>query len=428
MQHNSVIVVLGMHRSGTSVLCKAIETLGVDFGDRLLEGDQWNAKGYFEHYAIQQLDDRLLRLLGVRWNSLVLSCWEDALPWVFSLKSQAIDFLRKDFSQKPLWGLKDPRMCRLLPFWKGVFDELGVAPSYVLALRNPLNVALSLNKRDDMSIHHGVLLWLSHMAAAFVDSAGARCAVVEYDYLLANPAAELERVSTLLGMPIAETAATAREEFVSTFLDRDLQHNQQSIDALNAHPDVPIEVKELYAAMLAMASGTPSDRDWEQIRVRCADVMADWWPREVGSLHTHEPDAMAFRESVAMIARLRSELLVSNAEIVASQSQIELQAALIGGKDAEIVRLRSELESCRWAVASKDQEVARLGAEVLRLGQELEQSATAKQQTDQFVAAKQLELQLLEQENGKIREELAARVDVIRRYELLLKMAGAKLD
>ena len=48
MQEHSVIVVLGMHRSGTSVLCKAIESLGVDFGDRLLGGDQWNAKGCFK--------------------------------------------------------------------------------------------------------------------------------------------------------------------------------------------------------------------------------------------------------------------------------------------------------------------------------------------------------------------------------------------
>lgn len=410
MQEHSVIVVLGMHRSGTSVLCKAIESLGVDFGDRLLGGDQWNAKGYFEHFAIQQLDDRLLRLLGVRWNTLDISGWEDALPWVYSLKSQAVDFLRKDFAEVSVWGIKDPRMCRLLPFWKGVFDELNVAPRYVLALRNPLNVALSLNKRDGIAIREGVLLWLSHMSAAFRDSAGSPCTVVEYEYLFDDAAGQLERLARALDLKGGERGQAIREEFASTFLDKGLQHNQQSIDALNAHPDVPPEVKELYAAMLAMASSEPSAYDWSNIRAQCHDLMIRWWPQQVATLHSHNPDALVLRESVAMIGRLRSELMDMDAQLVARRSQANSLATLIGAKDMEIMRLRSELEACQEALATKDDVIASLRSDI-----------------DELAVESQRAVESLTTEVDQARTELEVRLALIRRYELLMKMAGITL-
>lgn len=410
MLEQSVIVVLGMHRSGTSVLCKAIESLGVEFGDRLLEGDQWNAKGYFEHFAIQQLDDRLLRLLGVRWDTLDILGWEDALPWVYSLKSQAVDFLRKDFAGLPAWGIKDPRMCRLLPFWKGVFDELDVTPRYVLALRNPLNVALSLNKRDGIGIREGVLLWLSHMSAAFRDSAGSPCVVVEYEYLLDDAAGQLERLVSALNLEDGGMGA-ARQEFISAFLDKELQHNQHSTAALNAHPEVPTEVKELYAAMLVMAKSEPSAADWSKIRAQCEDLMTRWWPHEVAAIDRPSPDPSVLRESVAMIGRLRNDLLDLDAQLVAARSKVSSLAALVGAKDMEIMRLRGELEASQAAVAAKDDTIASLGRDLGLL--------EIKWQED---------LASLTSENDRISGELEMRLGLIRRYELLMKMAGMKLQ
>lgn len=410
MLEQSVVVVLGMHRSGTSVLCKAIESLGVEFGDRLLGGDQWNAKGYFEHFAIQQLDDRLLRLLGVRWDTLDILGWEDALPWVYSLKSQAVDFLRKDFAGVPMWGIKDPRMCRLLPFWKGVFDELDVTPRYILALRNPLNVALSLNKRDGMSVRQGSLLWLSHMAAAFRDSAGSPSVVVEYEYLLDDAAAQLDRLASALNL-VDGGMGVGREEFVSTFLDKGLQHNQQSTEALNAHPEVPTEVKELYAAMLVLAKSEPSTSDWSTIRKQCEDLMTQWWPHEVAAVGRPNPDALVLRESVAMIGRLRSDLLDLDAQLVAGRSQVSSLAALVGAKDMEIMRLRGELEICQGSVAAKDDTIASLNRGLGLLEARWQQDMAA-----------------LTSENDLIRGELEAHSGLIRRYELLMKMAGLKLQ
>lgn len=434
---DSAVVVLGMHRSGTSLLCKAIEAVGVDFGERLIKGDQWNAKGYFEHYDIQQLDDRLLRLLGVRWSTLDISHWEDAIPWMYTLKSQAIEILQRDFSEASLWGVKDPRMCRLLPFWKGVFEELGVATKYVLALRNPLNVALSLHKRDNISVRDGVLLWLSHMARALIDSEGAQCVVVEYEYLLADPAGQLDRLCAVLNLSYGNDVTETRGQFVSTFVDQALRHNQESVDALNAHPEIPEAIKGLYADMLQMASSLPSEQDWQRLQARCQELMGAWWPSNVTSLSSPVCDALVFRESIATIGRLRSELLHENAQSVAAQSQIVAQASLLGQKDAEIMRLRHELASYAEVSAGKEAELMHLHveaathaldgkrnkAEMAELRERLE---TASRSLEQFDATKQSEVDSLIHENMRVKEELANRVALIRRYELLMKMAGVR--
>ena len=74
--------------------------------------------------------------------------------------------LRRDFSAAPRWGLKDPRLCRLLPWWETLWPEMGSRPLFLLVRRAPAEVAASLARREGMSPAKAYLLWLRHTLEA----------------------------------------------------------------------------------------------------------------------------------------------------------------------------------------------------------------------------------------------------------------------
>src|SRR5438874_13462814 len=109
-----VVVILGMHRSGTSALSGALAQMGVDFGKHLTSPSRHNPKGYFEHPEIFALHDELLHALGSRWDDYLSlpSGWAETQV-ATKIRSSLIAILKRDFSEVSLFGLKDPRLCRL---------------------------------------------------------------------------------------------------------------------------------------------------------------------------------------------------------------------------------------------------------------------------------------------------------------------------
>jgi O-antigen biosynthesis protein len=108
------VVILGMHRSGTSALCGALHLMGVDFGNRLMPATDANAKGYSEHEEIVRAHDRLLTSLGSYWDD------DEPMPprWVereitHEVQADLVGIFKRDFAPIHLFGIKDRRMCRL---------------------------------------------------------------------------------------------------------------------------------------------------------------------------------------------------------------------------------------------------------------------------------------------------------------------------
>jgi hypothetical protein len=132
------VVVLGMHRSGTSALCGALDRLGVDFGGRLMPATDWNAKGHWEHQEIVDLHDALLYAHGSRWDDdePLRAGWAEA-DVTRDARAQLIAILERDFRESAIFGIKDPRMCRLLALWRAVFEAAEVEPHYAFVLRHP---------------------------------------------------------------------------------------------------------------------------------------------------------------------------------------------------------------------------------------------------------------------------------------------------
>ena len=146
------VVVLGMHRSGTSAAARVVNLLGVPLvsGD-LLPADEANPRGYWESEALRRFDDELLQAVGGTWSR------PPAAPdWGLAngLRDQALSSFGSAFSGTREWVWKDPRASITLPFWRAAF---AFSPAVVLVHRDPREVAASLERRDGFTAYDALL-------------------------------------------------------------------------------------------------------------------------------------------------------------------------------------------------------------------------------------------------------------------------------
>ncbi|MBA2923309.1 hypothetical protein G9Q84_10425 [Pseudomonas sp. P7] len=249
-----IVVVLGMHRSGTSSLTRGLKVLGVDLGANLFDGIEGNNdKGFFEDVDVNNFNVELLGSLGRDWHSLE-PIHPDELnsSAVQEFKLRAIQLLRSKIRSSPCFGLKDPRITRLLPFWSSVFEHLKLRVSYLVAFRHPMSVARSLQRRDEFEFEKGYLLWADHMLAALRDTFGQERVVVEYDRLMRQPEKELQRIATEFELDF-DPNGKALAEYKTGFLDSSLRHTEFQPEDLLIDPLAPAGTVELYQLLLALS-------------------------------------------------------------------------------------------------------------------------------------------------------------------------------
>lgn len=220
------IFILGMHRSGTSVLARIVNLLGVELGGNLMQAADDNQKGFFEHEPIVQIHEALLTELGMHWSDstpLPLG-WEtsDAARYAQAEIEKIID---ADFANSNLWALKDPRQCRLMALWLPVLEKKNIEPYFIIAYREPAEVAASLAKRDKMGEEAALATWLTYTVDALLSAIDFPHAVIRYDALLQDwQRCAKEAAKTLkLEWPVAVKDA---EENVSAFISNDLRHHK----------------------------------------------------------------------------------------------------------------------------------------------------------------------------------------------------------
>lgn len=254
-QQKHIIVVLGMHRSGTSVITRSLKVLGVELGERLIAGiPENNEKGFYEDAEINAFDNELLQELGHDWHTLTpVLPNELATPAVGEFKLRAVEILRNKLSTTNCFGLKDPRIPRLLPFWQDVFAHLQVRVSYVIACRNPMSVARSLAKRDGFDLEKGYYLWLEHMLQSLAQTANQSRLVVDYDRLMEDPADQLQRIAQNLGLTF-DPESPEFAEYHTQFLEDSLRHTRYRMEDLYLDKSIPPIVIELYKTLVELAT------------------------------------------------------------------------------------------------------------------------------------------------------------------------------
>jgi hypothetical protein len=252
-QQKHLIVVLGMHRSGTSLITRGLQVLGVSLGDRLLPVAGDNPRGFWEDLEVNALNIALLQALGHDWHTFTPVLPEElAAPGVKAFKLRAVEILRDRFAASDCFGLKDPRIARLFPFWEDVFTHLAVRVGYLIVSRNPLSVARSLAKRNGFDLERGYYLWREHMLGSLVGTRNRDRIVTDYDRFLEDPPRELKRIARGLGLHFNPDDPRL-SDFLTRFLDHSLRHNHHRAEDLAMDNSVPTSVAMLYQALCRLS-------------------------------------------------------------------------------------------------------------------------------------------------------------------------------
>lgn len=191
------VVVVGMHRSGTSAITGAIGALGfnvVSPEDRL--SPHASNPEHWESLSVLQHSDAVLAQLGGTWDAPppLPDGWENDEG--LTDRAGAVEALAAAYPGPGPSVWKDPRICLLLPYWRSVLQAPMAA---VLMWRSPLAVARSLHRRNGSPLPYGVALWERYNRSAIANLAETDVYVLAYDALVEDPAGSLQGLTSWLG-------------------------------------------------------------------------------------------------------------------------------------------------------------------------------------------------------------------------------------
>ncbi|MHC4262781.1 MAG: sulfotransferase family protein [Planctomycetota bacterium] len=231
----SAILILGMHRSGTSALAGSLEQAGLELGD-VFTRNPFNAKGNREHGQVMRLNDDVLAESGGAWDRPPAR-----LTWTRDHEARRDAFihdLRERARQGPrtqAWGFKDPRTLLTLDFWL----ESGVEFRFVGTFRHPHEVAASLTRRDRMPQAKGFELWSHYNTRLLELHARAPFPMLSFDLA---PEAYTER----LGRIVEELELGGGD---ADFFDTALRNSRPP----SSESPLPAELAQLHDRLLALA-------------------------------------------------------------------------------------------------------------------------------------------------------------------------------
>ena len=427
---SQAVVVLGMHRSGTSAFGGAIARLGVDFGERLARPAKDNQKGFWEHLEIVELHDKLLASLGSSWDS------DAPLPadWVSRDRSRETQaalagIVERDFADQPLFGFKDPRISRLLPLWFTIFEQLKIEPCFVLMVRHPWEVAESLLRRNGIVPSKALLLWLRYTLEAERATRGRSRAIVSYTQLLEDPPTILRKVWQNLNL--AERPSSSFDEGLGDFLEGSLRHHRLDDADRQSRAVVPEIVLQTYEALLDSDSSPAATKRISRIGEQLEAYSALFQPRiqylSDSRLDSTQADAAMqyaklqedFDEKVRHVEILQADVEERRRQVLESRQAFEDKVKHLGIVQQELDTRTAQLKQLQDAFEDKARHVSILERELEQRAQDVQRALVEKasqvdhsrQQADRFREQAEQQGQAIE----RLRNELHRTEDQLHR-------------
>jgi GT2 family glycosyltransferase len=347
------VCIAGMHRSGTSMVAHVLAEAGLDVGPEsdFLPADAANADGYWENRRFLALDDAVLGALGGGWDAPPVAPrgWEDH----DALEPLARDAraLVHDLALAEPWGWKNPRTSLTFPFWRRIVPGLHV----VVCVRNPVEVALSLQRRGATSPALALELWREYNQRIITATAAGERVVTLHDDYFADPRGEVARLLAALGMSVDPDRIDAGVAVPKS----SLRHHAVGLSEMR-EAGVPAPIAELYEALVEEArSGQPVE-----LRAPASH------PRRGTDA---EPTRLALVQAIALrqerdrfrieAQELRAELARVAAEAEAERAAIREQLERVRSEAADRNRWRKEAERAQTALVTWQEEAQRLAVD-----------------------------------------------------------------
>lgn len=304
------IVVLGMHRSGSSLMAELAVRWGAGMAseEERVAADNWNPRGYWEPQALVDFNEALLARLDASWllppePGPLARAADDP-----KLVACARTLLAEARQTGTPWVWKDPRLLFLLPFWQPLWGRMAV----VVAVRHPQGTLASLRRRDGFPEARSQLLWqcCTHELLHRLDPAAPVC-FVRYEALLVDPAAECARLADFLDSCFERSADAARRHAMRTAVQPQLDH----FDGVPAEPLQPA-VEALYAELCRRVGAPGRAFDPEAFALEPA-----WWRDYLRALREQELLAGRNAELEADLSRERSTRLELESRVRALEAE-----------------------------------------------------------------------------------------------------------
>ena len=204
----TAVLVLGMHRSGTSLVTEILNTVGLWIGaeQHLIGASDGNPRGHFELLAGVEFDNEVLHQAGGTWDH------PPAIESIDALVPKMRPAVEAWFDGQPALAFKDPRLCVTLPVWIPALSAFDVRIVHVM--RDPLAVSRSLLTRNaamdlpsshfakgEMSSSDALALWgeYNRRACLHVERFLVPRLCVWYDELIESPATQVQRIAAFAG-------------------------------------------------------------------------------------------------------------------------------------------------------------------------------------------------------------------------------------
>lgn len=307
-ESDDVICIVGMHRSGTSMVARLLNLCGLYLGpeELLLGPDQGNPEGHFEHKGFIEVDEAVLSIIGGSSDSPpdLPNGWGNDLN--LEAPYQDAKKLLVSFDQRYPWGWKDPRTTLVIPFWKRLIPNL----RFVVCLRNPLEVSRSLVKRDGMPTQKSLYLWYRYTRTAIRDTEGNPRIFVFYEDFFDHADRELKRLLKFCGL----STPTETSAILGT-ISHDLRRN------IAAHSDLLIDQTMMSAYKLLYLSA----------RALSLQSLLSTIPLSVRE--------MALSDDIGRLGKVLEDLH-------SEEKVIQLQASLVH-RDLKLTQLSEEIQMLR---------------------------------------------------------------------------------
>ncbi len=303
MPERHAILIAGMHRSGTSALTRVLSLLGASLGTNLAPASTANPKGFWEEREIVRINEDCLTSFGLSWRDpgpLPVDWLQESA--MAAWRGRLAEEIEKQHGDHALFAIKDPRISRLLPAWLQVLHDLGIVPHVIIPVRDPLEVAVSLMRRDNMSPVLAQQLWLAYTLEAECASRSTNRAIVLFDDLITDWRDQATRLQRRLAIQWPTTITTAGAQ-VDEFLDSGLRHHVSGVSTHLTASSVALLANTVLAYARATSAGTEVPTScWDaaaqqlamKLHVSNAEaVIAPAWPTNTGpSLGHWEPLAL----------------------------------------------------------------------------------------------------------------------------------------
>ncbi len=347
------IAITGMHRSGTSMITRGLHESGLHLiggdADALLAAADDNPEGFWENKAIVTCNDDLLEAAGGSWDNppklLPVAVDDPRLAAVVEPATAALAGL----AENEHWGFKDPRLCLTAAFWLDLQPDL----RFVICVRNPLEVALSLKRRNQNSYSLGLSLWERYYESILELVPENRRIVTHYDTYFLDPQGELGRVCDFAGLEPA--SLTVRD---------DLRHHDVGVSLDEAN--LGSGVRDLYARLCEEAGAPtppPSATDEGQVRRLVLDGT-------VAARHA-EQRQQAIERLEERLAESQASAREAREELAAVRRESEARRAELVAVTRELDHVRADQSSRFDAVDAQQVEIRRENAEIRAQNQRL---------------------------------------------------------